>query len=496
MLSLDTLQDALTLASVPMLVADKGGRIVLVNAEFETLFGYSTGELVEQSIDCLIPEPLRAHHGEYLRAYMRVPAKRAMGQGRTLKAVTKSGQELPLELALNSLNIDGQDYSLVAAVDVRIRLDHQRMMELAMEAAATPMLMVDANGKIILINGAALKLSGYQRDEVLAHNVELLIKKEDRVAHRVFRANFNVSKDKVRMGNARLVHLCGKDGELVPVEIALTSVTTPEGEMTMCTMTDLTERIAAETAMRAKNQELRDTNWQLADANKDLTQFAYAVSHDLKAPLSSLQGLMQLIKEDLKAGRADEVVENIERALGICQRSRVKVERVLKMAGDSEMEAPTEICLTDLVSGTWEAIAPGATTKAEFNQNLGVDTILTRPASLEVVMHNLLSNAVRFNDPEKDSVKIAVTAQETDETIEISVVDNGIGIAEAYQKEVFKMFRRLDGRSGDGIGLALVQKNVGRLGGKITLKSEVGLGSSFRLSLPRNGVHLPWKLQS
>ena len=118
MLSIDTMKETLDHLSVPMLVADKAGCIVHANLEFNQMFGYDEGELDAKNIEVLVPRKLRKTHKDYASAFMRVPAKRGMGQGRTLLGVTKSGEEIPVELALNSLAVDGRKYSLVAAVDV------------------------------------------------------------------------------------------------------------------------------------------------------------------------------------------------------------------------------------------------------------------------------------------------------------------------------------------------------------------------------------------
>ena len=493
MLTIDTLKETLDLVSVPMLVADKTGLIAYANPEFTAMFGYARDELSGKTIDCLVPENLRDIHKDYVRAFMHVPAKRTMGQGRTLLGIAKNGTEIPVELALNSVTVEGQSFSLVAAVDVRVRLGHQRKMELAMEATATAMAMIDDAGKIALFNEALLKLSGHGRDELLGSSVEILINDRLRTAHRVYRANFNVNPDQRQMGGGRMVHLKHQSGKLIPVEIALTPVTTPEGNMVMCTLTDLTERIASESAIRAKNQELGDANWRLAEANKELTQFAYAVSHDLKAPLSSLQGLMQLIREDLEDRNFDDVIDNVDRSIAICHRSRRKVERILTMARDTDRKATSQVSLKELMDGLWNAISPGAEVATELRQNLGVDEIQSSLDDLEIVLHNLLSNAVKYHDPQKDGLKVSVTSKMTKDGVEIRVIDNGIGIPVTHQDDVFKMFRRLDKRSGDGIGLALVSKHMGRLGGKVTLKSEVGQGTTFQLVLPQNGENIAWK---
>ena len=486
MLSVETLRNMMVLTSVPMLAADASGTIVVVNEEFEELFGYREGDLVGQPIECLVPERHRHHHADYVSAFMRVPAKRKMGNGRTITGLAKSREEIPTELALSTIEIQGQLYSMVAAVDVRTRLDHQRMMELAMDASAVAMMMINEKGQIVLTNTAAAELTGYSREELMTIGVEALVDPEKRIAHTVFRANFSSRAERRQMGEGGTLHLWRKDGKQLPVDVVLTPVETPEGKMVMTTvtdLTDLTEMIAGETAIRAKNVELGEVNRNLAEANSELQHFAYAVSHDLKAPLSSILGLLQLVDEDILSGDLDGGSSTLKRAIAICERSRSKVERILKFSQTVEHDGPVPIDLATLVDGVWQETTPSQKVEARLNCDFEVDQVIANPESVEVILHNLLLNAVKYHDPNKPGAVVHVMSHKIEGGVEVIVSDNGVGIDPAHHERVFEMFRRADSRSGDGIGLALVRKQANLIGGEVSLSSSLGEGTIVKLTL-------------
>ncbi len=484
MLTSETLKAAFDLTSVPMLATTATGKIVLLNAEFEELIGYQTEELKGQEIEVLLPRILREKHTEYVRAFMKVPAKRKMGQGRTLMGLAKSGEEIPLELGLNTVDVNGERHCVLVAVDARIRRSHQRKMELAMEAAAHAMIMVDEDGRIVLANEAALELSGYSEKELASANVDLLVPRRSRTAHRVYRKNYQYTdrRDELKIG--RRIHLCHKDGRKIPVEIALTPVETPEGNMVMSTITDLTQRVADEEAMALKNSELASANGKLADANGELMQFAYAVSHDLKAPLASLLGLLNLVDDDLAEDDPKAARDTVLRAKEICERSRTKVERVLRYAREADEEQSAQIDLSKLADEVWQGIAPGAPIATDLICELDIASVTAKPTGVEIVVQNLLDNAVKYHDPRKKKATVRLESRAAKGGLDLIVSDEGVGIPEDESAHVFDMFKRADPRSGDGIGLAMVKKQVTRLGGRISLESEVGRGTSVRVFLP------------
>lgn len=482
----ETLKAALELTSVPMLAVSADGRVVLLNPEFEDLIGYRTEEIAGHPVERLLPRAIRERHGEFVQAFMKLPARRKMGQGATLVALDKSGKEIPVEISMNLVDVDGDAHCIVVATDVRVRRSYQHKMELAMEAAATAMVMVDTEGTIVLTNEAAIELSGYTREELLGSNVDKLVPTPDQVPHKVFRSNYLFSPKMDNLRHPRRIKLRHKSGTLVPIEISLTPVDNPDGQMVMSTITDLTNRVEAERAMTSKNRELAEANRKLGEANGELTQFAYAVSHDLKAPLASLLGLLNLIDDDLVEGDAASARETVRRATAVCERSRTKVERVLKYAHDTDEEALVPIELSTMVQGAWDCIAPGAPIQTDLTCDFEVETIVAKPTGIEIILHNLLDNAVKYHDPRKKTASIRVSSRKASGGVEITVADQGVGISKPHHANIFDMFRRADPRSGDGIGLALVKKQVTRHSGRISLDSAVGQGTSVTIFLPQH----------
>ena len=483
MVSLSVVTHAFEISSVPMLLVAPDGTVKLANGEFLSLFGYEQGELLGGTIDCLLPDGLRERHSQYVSAYLRVPAKRAMGLGRSLVGLAKSGEAIPLELGLNTVDIEGEVHCIVVAVDLRMQVGHEQKMELAMEAAATAMIMTDPDGLIVLVNAATEKLSGYTRDELLGNPVELLVPKAQRIAHRVFRSNYATMPERRDMSAGRPISVLTKTHEVIPVEVSLTPVATPEGKMVMSTIVDLRERIAAEEAVRRKNEELDTLNRNLTEINGELSQFTYAVSHDLKAPLASIQGLLRIMLEDLDLGQVDDVRENIVRVTGLCERYSTKVERVYNLSRSPREVTPSQVDLDEMLTEIWRDITADVTMPAHLTRKLDVRQVTASQPSLEVVLQNLLANALRFHDPAKPAVEVVVGSQVIGRDVQISVSDNGVGIPKEYHKRVFDIFKRVDNRGGDGIGLAVVQKHIDSLGGSVSVDSAVGEGTTIHVQL-------------
>ncbi len=249
----------------------------------------------------------------------------------------------------------------------------------------------------------------------------------------------------------------------------------------VCTITNLRESIRAREALEAKNQELDLLN-------DDLSQFAYSASHDLKAPLSTIVGLIKICIEDLEHDKFDEVKHNFSRILEIAGRSAEKVEAILTIARTSRERVIAEETFVETeINNIWTDVAgPASETKLALEIK-HKEPLLIERATLRVILENLISNAVRYADAAKDTHEIRISTTETDAALNISVQDNGIGIPEENLDRLFLMFTRLDERSGDGLGLSLVKKQMERIGGQISVSSAVGKGTTFDLIIPKSG---------
>lgn len=477
--SLDRYRLAFEISPVPMLLISSHGEILLTNALLDKLFEYEPKQLLGQNVEILVPESIKKHHPELRDAYFRLPIKRQMGQGRDLTGITQVGHVIPLELGLDSVTIDNEVCALLVAIDIRQRKLHEGRVNVAMNAAATAMLMVDEQGMVTFVNNAAVALFGYEESELLNHPVERLVPKEIQRVHPVYRSSFNNASRARLMAEEQELFALHREGHLIPVEIALTPVETPSGKVVMSTIIDLTERVAAAQESAKKSEEL-------ALVNSELTQFAYSASHDLKAPLTSIVGLLRLCIEDLDDGNVAEVRENLEKCLQVSDRSAKKIEGVLKIARVGSGAVVREsVDLAQIIRETWLDLT-GAN-KSGIELSLGLkhrDPVFIEPETFKVILENLLSNAIRYGDEKKSKHCIDVKTHGHKSGIRLVVSDNGIGIPQAKQPAVFDMFKRLDDRSGDGLGMTLVKKQVDRLGGDITFTSTEGEGTVFSVSLP------------
>ncbi len=248
---------------------------------------------------------------------------------------------------------------------------------------------------------------------------------------------------------------------------------------------DFSDRKRFEDALKAAHESLSKTAEQLQQANEELSQFATAVSHDIKAPLRAIRHFATELLEDHAGGMSSGALTCLDKIFGAIDHADSLVADLLALSriGRHEQVAPpvhVASFLADLVSTL--TLPPNA--KIMFTHcDL---TIRSDPTLLRQVFQNLLLNAVTFNESPRPTVDIACSV-EADGTVEIRVTDNGIGIDPRYHERIFKVFERLHARTeyeGTGIGLALAKKAVTKLGGTIDVQSAVGQGSTFVVRIP------------
>lgn len=472
---------AFDVSPMPLLLASADGVIRLTNRGLDDLFEYGRGELVGQPVEVLVPDSVRAHHPELRHAYLRVPTKRSMGRGRDLTGVTKSGASIVLELGLDPVKVGDETWALVSALDIRARKAHDERMRIALDAAASAMVMVDEEGSIRFVNRATLSLFGYAEEELIGRTIECLVPESTRRAHTVYRGSF-LGVNKARpMGLGASLYARHKSGRSIPVEIALTPVQTPDGRMVVATVIDLTAQLEAEQALTRKAEEL-------AAMNTELSHFAYSASHDLKAPLSTVAGLLTLCIDDLAEGRGDEVTTNLETAIDIVHRSSTKIESILTVArAGRDPLAPESFPIAPEIEAIWTDLTHrvARAPRLETDLEVGPDGLVTvERKTLNIIVENLASNAIRYADAAKPERWVRIAVRQDADGLRLVMTDNGIGIPAEGLPLVFQMFKRIDDRSQDGLGLTLVRKHIERLGGSIAVTSTQGTGTEFTVHLP------------
>ena len=261
------------------------------------------------------------------------------------------------------------------------------------------------------------------------------------------------------------------------------------------TLNDVTERKQTEAVLQARADELAQINLillqtttELEKRNKELDQFAYVTSHDLKAPLRAIANLSEWIEEDLQEALTEDTQKQMNLLRGRVYRMEALINGLLQYSRVGRIKTEPETVVVDqLLAEIIDSIAP----PKEFTIDIvgQMPTLNTERIPLQQVLSNLISNAVKHHNRSDGKVVIAVTEQE--QFYEFTVADNGKGIAEQYHDKIFVIFQTLearDKRENTGIGLAIVKRIVEEVGGTITLESQVGKGTTFRFSWPRKSI--------
>ncbi len=223
----------------------------------------------------------------------------------------------------------------------------------------------------------------------------------------------------------------------------------------------------------------------LEEANNELNSFVYILSHDLRSPLRAIGSLADIIADDYAHCFDKEGRNNLEMLTGRVQRMYNLLDGILQYSKAGRVVEKREVLdLNILVSDIISKIKPGKGTDIAVTAEL--PTILSEKNGIEIVFSNLLDNSIKYMD--KPGGKILIECIEESRFWKFSINDNGPGIEERHYEKIFKVFQTLSPRDeveGAGLGLSLARKIVRALGGNIWVSSEVGKGSTFFFTLPK-----------
>jgi signal transduction histidine kinase len=254
----------------------------------------------------------------------------------------------------------------------------------------------------------------------------------------------------------------------------------PESHKVAILFTDITQRKKDEEKLRLKNEEL-------IKINNDLDNFIYTASHDLKAPVSNLEGLfMTLLSEiDLK----DDLLPIKTMIDTSFQRFKNTIKDLTEITKvqKGELEKSENVQVAEIVNEVKSSIYEQIDRyRAEIQTEFNVEEIRFSKKNLRSIIYNLISNAIKYSSPERKPL-IKVTTNREEAYVVITVIDNGLGIPAENRHRMFQMFKRMhDHVEGTGIGLYIVKRIIDNAGGKIEVESEVGKGTTFRVYLLQN----------
>ncbi len=371
-------------------------------------------------------------------------------------------------------------------------LRNERMfMAAIVESSEDAIIGETLDGTVTSWNRAAERYFGYSADEITGHSVKSLIPADHPDEEEMLLA-------KIRRGESikhfETERVC-KDGKRIAVSVAISPIRDYEGQIVGASkiLRDITERIHAEEIIHHLNANLEqrviERTAELSAANRELDSFAYAVSHDLRAPLRAMTGFSQALKEDYGnqlQGGARNYLEQIE--LASCKMSEL-VDGLLVLSRSTRGELQrSPIDISALATRLLEELKrndPDRTIAWQVEPGMRATG---DERMLEIVFDNLLSNAWKYTGKTADPL-VRVFSDETARGHRFCVADNGAGFDMAHANRLFQPFQRLHRQEefpGIGIGLATVQRIVHRHGGEISGEGHPGSGSTFCFTLPFN----------
>jgi PAS domain S-box-containing protein len=371
-----------------------------------------------------------------------------------------------------------------------------------LHAVPDAILEVDPEGRITILNEAAERMFGYTRAEFFGLNVETLVPAAMRSGHAKHRSSYAEHPNTRPMGTGLELQGQRKDGSLFPVEISL-SPNWIEGSLhVIASVRDITERKAVENRLRSlreqytaeltlKNEQLEARNREVERANRLKTEFLASMSHELRTPLHTIIGFSELLGEQLEGPLTDKQQRFVGHILQDARHLLELINEVLDISkiesGRLELKQETfdfGQCVEEVMAGIRHHAASRNITLE--NQNNFHESLYADRLRLKEILYNLLNNAVKFTP---EGGRVWIEAGREGDTLHISVCDTGIGIPEKEQPSIFEKFYQVGDisggvREGTGLGLPITKHLVELHGGAISVASQPGKGSSFRLVLP------------
>lgn len=490
-----------------IVIADRKGQIVLVNAQTEKMFGYQRDELIGEPVEILVPERFRKVHAEHRTRYLSEPSTRPMGAALDLVGRCKDGREFPVEISLSPMETEEgllitsaiRDITERKRAEEEIRKLNQELEQRVIErtaelreeknkaqkyldVAGVIFTVIGADQKVILINKKGCEVLEYEENEIIGKNwFDLFLPQSVR--------------EQVKAVFVKLMA-----GEIEPVEYFQNPVLTKTGEERIiawhnAVLRDEDGKIYAALGSGEDITEKLMLEQQIRQAEKlaAIGQLTSGLAHEIGTPLNVITGraeymLRKMSPEDPLRGNLERIILQIER-----------ITKIVNQLLSFTRTKPLEIKPLRLASMLQEVLSffdhqmeqHGITKALDCSETL--PEILADSDQIQQVCFNIVLNAIQAM-PQGGKLTIHVSRTVPrhdredlikDQYIKIEIADTGIGISPEHLSRVFDpFFTTKEAGKGTGLGLAVSYSIARNHGGWISVKSQVGEGSAFCLYLP------------
>jgi PAS domain S-box-containing protein len=352
-----------------------------------------------------------------------------------------------------------------------------------LDAISDVIIVFDKNSIIIDVSNSFIDVFLYSREEAIGQPIDILLPERFRKNHPEMFKSYTKNPSARRMGTGRKLFALNKNGDEFSIDIALSYYEEDGKNFYIAIVRDISDIIEYQTKLESLNKEL-------LTRNKELDQFAFTVSHDLKAPTNTIIGLIDIIQRE----HEDELNNDVKQCLTHLQQTSNRMSELISgilsysraSAGQVYVE-PLRFDLKTLIQEIINNLNIAKKFKTEVNcTNI---ELYTNKTPLSQVLSNLIGNSIKYHD--KKTGKISITCKNTTDEVTISVKDDGPGIPEKYYETIFEMFGTanvISRTDSTGIGLAIVKKLIEQNGGSINVNSTIGKGTEFVFTWKSNFV--------
>ncbi len=464
---------------------DKEGKFIYINNAASEMLNYTHHELLSMKISDIAPHITQ---GKWEEQWHKIKEKKHL----TYESVflDRHSDIIPVEVTTDHVKFEGKEYNITFAHDISERKKSQESLlklKKAVENSGDVIFMTNPYGTFTYVNPRFTALYGHTAEEVIGKETPVILRSElnDKKKYKEYwEAIFKRETVREELFNK------SKTGKIINIESLVSPIIGEENELLgfLAIQTDITQRKMAE-------KELLKAKEKAEEMNRLKTNFLANMSHELRTPLVGVLGFTEMLKDELneheQISMADEIIVSTNRLMttldSILDFSRIESEQI-----KINPEPLNVIEIIESKLNHFKIAAGEKGLKLIFDKRYSLIDANFDEAILDKILHNLISNAIKYTKEGSVSVIAEAFESEGENYVRIKVTDTGIGIPGNYLKEIFEEFRQVSegfdrNFEGAGLGLTVTKNFVDLLGGTIEVKSEPGTGSEFNVTFPATG---------